>query len=73
MLRILLALITLAVLSPAQATLGPDPHRDWHTADSAHFRVNYATPQRAQAERITDIAERVYARLSRELQWEPRS
>jgi hypothetical protein len=71
MLRILLALAALAVLSPAHAAIGPDPGRDWHTADSAHFRVNYATPQRPQAERIADIAERVYARLSRELQWEP--
>ncbi|MBI5891715.1 MAG: hypothetical protein HZB47_13795 [Nitrosomonadales bacterium] len=72
MLRILLSVFALAVLTPAQATLGPDPHRDWQSADSAHFRVNYADPQRAQAERIADIAERVYTRLSRELQWQPR-
>jgi hypothetical protein len=71
MLRILLALIVLAVLSPAQAALGPDPKRDWYSADSTHFRINYANPQRAQAERIADIAEHVYAKLSRELQWEP--
>src|SRR5512146_1143105 len=72
MLRALLALIALAVLSPAQAVPGPNPKRDWHSADSAHFRVNYAAPQRAQAERVADIAERVYARLTRDLQWEPR-
>ncbi len=71
MLRILFALAALAVLLPAHAAIGPDPHRNWLSADSAHFRVNYAEPQRAQAERITDIAERVYARLSKELQWQP--
>lgn len=71
MLRILLALIILALLSPAQAALGPDPGRDWRSADSTHFRINYAAPQRAQAERIADIAERVYSHLSRDLQWEP--
>lgn len=71
MLRILTTLFALSVLTPAQAALGPDPGREWHTADSAHFRINYATPQRAQAERVADIAERVYSRLSRELQWEP--
>ena len=70
--HVLLALCLFAVATVAQA-LGPDPHRDWYTADSQHFRVNYADPQRAQAERITDIAERVYAQLTRELQWEPRS
>jgi hypothetical protein len=73
MLRILFALIAFAVLSPAHAAPGPDPHRDWHSASTAHFRVNYATPQRPQAERIADIAERVYAQLSKQLQWEPSS
>jgi hypothetical protein len=71
MLRILLATIALAVLSPAHAALGPDPHQDWKVADSAHFRINYTAPQRPQAERIADIAERVYARMNRELQWQP--
>ncbi|ADE11990.1 hypothetical protein [Sideroxydans lithotrophicus] len=71
MLRILLMLAALTWLSPAQALPGPDPNRDWHSADSAHFRINYATPQRAQAERIADIAEHVYSRLSKEMQWEP--
>lgn len=71
MLRILLALIALIFVSPAQAIPGPDPHRDWLSADSVHFRVNYTTPLRAQAERVADIAERVYAKLTRDLQWEP--
>jgi hypothetical protein len=71
MLRILFAFIALAFLSPAQAAIGPDPHRDWKSADTSHFRINYGNPQRAQAEQVADIAERVYARLSRELQWEP--
>ena len=71
MLRILLALIALTLSSPVHAFLGPDPHRDWRSADSNHFRINYAASDRAQAERIADIAERVYARLSREMQWEP--
>ncbi|MBI5007175.1 MAG: BamA/TamA family outer membrane protein [Nitrosomonadales bacterium] len=68
--HVLLALCLCTLASAAQA-LGPDPHRDWSTADSAHFRVNYAAPQRVQAERIADIAERVYATLTRELHWEP--
>jgi len=72
MLRILLATLAFAVVSPAQAVPGPDPHRDWRSAESAHFRVTYAIPQRAQAERAAEIAERVYSRLARELEWVPR-
>lgn len=77
MLRILSALFVLAVLSPAHAAIGPtpgpDPERNWQSADTTHFRINYAMPWRAQAERVADIAERVYSRMSRELQWEPGS
>jgi hypothetical protein len=72
MLRILFTLVALSILPHAQAELGPDPGRDWHSADSKHFRVNYAHPQRAQAERVAEIAERVHARLTQQLQWEPR-
>ncbi|HLP99405.1 MAG TPA: hypothetical protein VK149_13285 [Sideroxyarcus sp.] len=71
MLRILSVLISIAITTAAQAALGPDPKRDWHSADTAHFRINYADQQRAQAERVAGIAERAYARLTRELKWEP--
>jgi hypothetical protein len=77
MFRILSALFVLAVLSPAHAAIGPapgaDPERHWQSADTAHFRINYAMPRRAQAERVADIAEHVYSRMSRQLQWEPGS
>src|SRR5574340_242318 len=68
--RLLLTFLLFAIPA-ASLALGPDPHRDWYSADSKHFRINYAHPQRAQAERVADIAERVYARLTQELQWEP--
>jgi hypothetical protein len=68
--RLLFTLLFLAI-PPAALALGPDPGRDWYSADSRHFRVNYAHPQRVQAERVADIAERVYARLTQQLQWEP--
>ncbi|MDP1633216.1 MAG: hypothetical protein Q8L69_00870, partial [Gallionellaceae bacterium] len=68
--RFLLTLCLYAIATIAHA-LGPDPHREWHSADSLHFRVNYADTQRPQAERIADIAERVHARLTQQLQWEP--
>jgi hypothetical protein len=66
-------LLALALLLPAfaHAGLGPNPDRDWKIAITPHFRVNYAAPQRVQAERIADIAERAYGKLSKELRWEP--
>lgn len=67
-------LLAAALLFPLTAlALGPDPSRDWKIAITPHFRINYAAPQRAQAEHIADIAERVYAKLTKELQWEPGS
>ena len=67
---ILITLFLFAFSSLAQA-VGPDPARDWHSADTAHFRINYANSQRAQAERIADIAEHAYAFLTKQLQWVP--
>ena len=63
--------LLLFAFSPAIHALGPDPSREWHSADTTHFRINYADPQRKQAERIADIAERAYSRLTQELQWIP--
>ena len=49
-----------------------EPAPDWQTADSAHFRVNYRAPWRAQAERVVQVAERVYPKVTQALAWEPR-
>ncbi|GAB4119936.1 MAG: hypothetical protein Fur0026_10560 [Sideroxydans sp.] len=67
------ALLTLCfcTITTLAHALGPDPARDWVSAESAHFRISYASPQRLQAERITGIAEQVHARLARELGWSP--
>ncbi|MGY4829627.1 hypothetical protein ACVNIS_13715 [Sphaerotilaceae bacterium SBD11-9] len=45
---------------------------DWQTADSAHFRVNYRSAWRWQAERVAQAAERAYPRVTQSLGWEPR-
>jgi len=67
-------LLALALLTPlSAAAIGADPARDWKIAITPHFRINYDTLQRAQAEHVADIAERVYANLTQQLQWEPAS
>jgi hypothetical protein len=50
-----------------------DPRVDWLSADSAHFRVHYRSTQRAQALAVARAAERVYPRVTKLLEWEPRS
>ena len=55
---------------PAYA-VGPDPRQDWRSADTAHFRINYVASQRIQAERAANIAESAYARLTKQLHWQP--
>jgi len=49
-----------------------EPAKDWQTADSAHFRVNYRSAWRAQAERVVQAAERAYPKVTQALAWEPR-
>lgn len=49
-----------------------EPAKDWQSADSAHFRVNYRSAWRAQAERVVQAAERAYPRVTQALAWEPR-
>lgn len=50
-----------------------DPRVDWHSADSAHFRVHYRSTQRAQALAVARAAERVYPRVTKLLEWQPRT
>lgn len=49
-----------------------EPAKDWQSADSAHFRVNYRSAWRAQAERVVQAAERAYPKVTQALAWEPR-
>jgi hypothetical protein len=67
-----LALFLLLCVTTAAHALGADPWRDWRTADSPHFRIHYRVEQRAVAERVAAIAERVYPRITEQLAWEPR-
>jgi hypothetical protein len=62
------------LLAPACVLAQPlaEPRVDWHSADSAHFRVHYRATQRAQAEAVARAAERVYPRVTQGLQWQPR-
>ena len=50
-----------------------DPRVEWHSADSAHFRVHYRSAQRAQALAVARAAEQVYPRVTKLLEWEPRT
>ena len=49
-----------------------EPAKDWQSADTAHFRVNYRSAWRAQAERVAQAAERAYPKVTKALAWQPR-
>jgi len=67
-----LALFALLLCCAGAHALGADPWRDWRTADSEHFRIHYRAEQRAAAEKVVVIAERMYPRVTQQLAWEPR-
>ncbi len=50
-----------------------DPRPEWHSAQSAHFRVHYRAAQRSQAEAVARAAERAWPRVTQALMWEPKS
>jgi hypothetical protein len=68
-----LVIVLLCWFSSAAYSQGIEPASDWQTADSAHFRVNYRSAWRDQAERVARAAERAYPKVTKELHWEPRS
>ncbi len=68
----LVTLLLLLFASASAHALGADPWKDWRTADSAHFRIHFRSEQRAVAEKVAAIAERVYPRITQQLAWEPR-
>jgi hypothetical protein len=69
-----LALAGLLAFAPGRAAAqGADPDVAWASADSAHFRIHYRAGQRAAAERVAAVAERIHPRVTQALQWEPRA
>ncbi|MGZ5780167.1 MAG: hypothetical protein ACXWIN_04325, partial [Burkholderiaceae bacterium] len=67
-----LALVLFCWFSNAAYSQGIEPAPDWQTADSVHFRSNYRSAWREQAERVARAAERIYPKITKALQWEPR-
>lgn len=67
-----LAFFLLLFTVAAAHALGADPWQDWRTADSTHFRIHFRAEQRAVADKVAAIGERVYPRITAQLGWEPR-
>jgi hypothetical protein len=73
-LRLLTMVGALLLLAPAPAPAQQaDPGAAWSSADSANFRIHYRAGQRAAAERVAAVAERVYPRITQALQWQPQA
>lgn len=48
-----------------------DPSRNWRTFDTANFSLHFAEEHRPQAHVVAGVAETVYARVTRWLNWRP--
>ena len=48
-----------------------DPALRWRTLQTEHFEIHFAEQSRGEARRVAAIAERVYARTTRLLGWQP--
>ena len=48
-----------------------DPALRWRTLQTEHFEIHFAEQSRGEARRVAAIAERVYARTTRLLDWQP--
>ncbi|MBC7957230.1 MAG: hypothetical protein H7Y33_15320 [Cytophagales bacterium] len=68
----ILAIFSCCLFTSFASAQSIEPAKDWQTADSAHFRVNYRSAWRAQAERVVQAAERAYPKVTKALAWEPR-
>jgi hypothetical protein len=54
------------------AMLMPKPFQDWKTLTTDHFRINYRDQHLDFAQRLAAVAEKVYAKQTPRLQWQPR-
>ena len=66
-----MGLLLWAAAAPAQwrELTWVDPSLRWRTLESQHFSVHFAEQHRAQARTVTEVAEAVYPRISRMLDW----
>jgi len=67
---ILLSICSLFFLS--KSVFAVDPALDWKTIESEHLYVHFSDGNKAFAERALAIAESVHARLTKELNWQPK-
>lgn len=71
------ALLLAGLSSTAQAfyglSFGIDPHLDWKTITTPHFRVTYAKENIEMAKRSSVLLEEAHALLAPRLYWEPRT
>ncbi|WP_455198565.1 hypothetical protein, partial [Kaarinaea lacus] len=55
----------------ASSALTQDPDLDWSTLTTTHFEIHYHQGEKALAQEVARISERVHQNLSKTLNWEP--
>ncbi|MEB2310324.1 MAG: BamA/TamA family outer membrane protein [Sorangiineae bacterium] len=64
-------LAALAVLFAPSIARGGDPYLRWYTIETPHFRVSYHSGLEAPAQRLANLSESIYARLTPALGYAP--
>jgi hypothetical protein len=67
------AAFTMCTWVPVAEAQFVDPSLSWRTLDTEHFSVHFAEHARAEGQLVAGVAESVYPRVTRLLNWRPRS
>ncbi|CAN5316449.1 hypothetical protein BH09MYX1_BH09MYX1_04670 [soil metagenome] len=67
----LLACAATTSVATAPARAANDPRIEWHTLETAHFRVNYYSGEEEIAKRVADLCESIFATLVPAVGWPP--
>lgn len=61
----------MAQVKPDKNALMPEITKDWKTLSTPHFHIHHQTEYKESAQNLATIAERVHAKLSPWLDWQP--
>ncbi len=68
----ILFLFTLCFISRFVFGVGINPHQNWQSFDTPHFKFNFVAKNKADAIQLSNIAESVYPHVTQAFNWTPK-